>query len=335
VNQEESFLIIQTAFIGDVILATALVEKIHLHFPNARIDFLLRKGNESLLQGHPFLREVIIWDKKKGKTKNLVKIIQRVRRERYSYVINAHRFMSSGLITALSGARTTIGFDKNPLSRFFSVRKKHVIQNGIHEIDRNSSLIESFTDARRVLPKFYPPDSAPASIQKYVGMTPYICIAPTSVWFTKQFPIEKWVEFLRDESVRDFDVFLVGASNDVTSCEKIRELSGHPRAVNLAGQLTFLESAALMQRAKLNFVNDSAPMHLCSAVNAPVAAIFCSTVPSFGFGPLSTRNWIIEISEPLYCRPCGLHGYKACPQKHFGCALDISTKQLIAALSAG
>ena len=64
-----SFLIIQTAFIGDVVLATALVEKLHQHYPSATIDFLLRKGNEGLLKSHPFLREVLIWDKKKDKLK--------------------------------------------------------------------------------------------------------------------------------------------------------------------------------------------------------------------------------------------------------------------------
>ncbi len=60
----QKFLIIQTAFIGDVVLATGLVEKLHQHFPGAQIDFLVRKGNEGLLQGHPFLHEVLVWNKK-------------------------------------------------------------------------------------------------------------------------------------------------------------------------------------------------------------------------------------------------------------------------------
>ena len=63
----QKFLIIQTAFIGDVVLATALVEKLHAFYPEAQIDFLLRKGNEHLLKAHPFIHEVMIWDKKNGK----------------------------------------------------------------------------------------------------------------------------------------------------------------------------------------------------------------------------------------------------------------------------
>ena len=61
------FLIIQTAFIGDVVLATSLVENIHASFPDASIDFLVRLGNESLLQGHPHIRRVLIWNKKEKK----------------------------------------------------------------------------------------------------------------------------------------------------------------------------------------------------------------------------------------------------------------------------
>jgi heptosyltransferase-2 len=87
-----------------------------------------------------------------------------------------------------------------------------------------------------------------------------------------------------------------------------------------------------MKDAAMNYVNDSAPMHFASAVNAPVTAVYCSTIPSFGFGPLSDIKYIVEIKEPLDCRPCGLHGYKACPRGHFHCAWHITDDQLLATL---
>jgi heptosyltransferase-2 len=102
----------------------------------------------------------------------------------------------------------------------------------------------------------------------------------------------------------------------------------------LAGSLSYLQSAALMSRAVMNYVNDSAPMHFASAMNAPVTAVYCSTVPEFGFGPLSDNRHIVEISQSLYCRPCGLHGYSECPEKHFRCALEINTLQLLRTLPA-
>jgi heptosyltransferase-2 len=102
--------------------------------------------------------------------------------------------------------------------------------------------------------------------------------------------------------------------------------------INLCGQLSFLESAALMKEAVMSYVNDSAPMHFASAVNAAVTAVYCSTLPSFGFGPLSDTSRIVEIDYNLYCRPCGLHGRKQCPEGHFKCAYDIKAGQLVASL---
>ena len=66
------FLIIQTAFTGDVVLATSLIENLHAAFPEARIDFMVRKGNEALLEGHPYISSLLVWNKKEKKTSNLL-----------------------------------------------------------------------------------------------------------------------------------------------------------------------------------------------------------------------------------------------------------------------
>jgi heptosyltransferase-2 len=315
------FLIIQTAFIGDVVLATPLVEQLRQHFPWATIDFLLRKGNESLLDNHPHIRKVFIFNKKEKKYRNLLTLIGQIRKEKYDYVINAQRFFASGLITVLSGAKQTIGFDKNPLSFFFSKKIKHHISAhdlGNHEVKRNLSLIAHLTDDHFVKPRLYPSD---ADFEKVKSETPYICIAPTSVWFTKQYPADRWIDFL-NHIQQPIKVYLLGSKGDFQTCETIKSAIRNPQFAihNLAGQLTFLESAALMKGAVMNYVNDSAPLHFASAVNAPVTAIFCSTVPEFGFGPLSDESHVVETKLTLSCRPCGLHGKKACPKGHFKCS---------------
>ena len=119
------FLIIQTAFIGDVILATPIIEKLHQHYPNARIDFLVRKGNGGLLKEHPYLSNVYIWKKTHRKYNNLFRLIYLVRSKNYDVVINVQRYFASGLITALSGAKMKIGFSKNPLSFTFQKKISH------------------------------------------------------------------------------------------------------------------------------------------------------------------------------------------------------------------
>jgi ADP-heptose:LPS heptosyltransferase len=326
------FLLIQTAFIGDVVLATALAEKLSNHFPGAKIDFLLRKGNEGLLKDHPFINNVIVWDKQKSKNWNLLKIALKVRQQKYTHVINMHRFGASGFITAVSGAKNKLGFDKNPFSFAYTRKVPHEIsrpytEHPVHEVDRNQQLIAPFTDATASLPRLYPLQSDRESIA-FLQNDPYICIAPSSVWFTKQFPAQKWVELI-NALPHSYRIYLLGGPSDAEMANALLGYVIHPSVIGLCGKLSFLESAALMQGAAMNYVNDSGPLHFASAVDAPVTAVFCSTVPAFGFGPLGKNSGVVEITERLYCRPCGLHGYKACPEGHFRCALDIKTEQLL------
>ena len=325
----KKFLIIQTAFIGDVVLATPLIEKLHAFFPEAQIDFLLRKGNEKLLSGHPYLNEVLIWDKKKNKINNLLKLIQVIRKKKYDKVINIQRFFATGLLTIFSGGRETIGFDKNPLSFLFSKKIQHQVggNQAVHETVRNLELIRAFTDPSVYKPALYP---LPADFEAIRSFLPrkFITISPASVWYTKQFPASRWIAFIKDIP-EQFEIFLLGGPDDIGICKGLLESSQRSNLKMLAGKLSFLQSAALMSRSEMNYVNDSAPMHFASAMNAPVTVVYCSTVPAFGFGPLSDRSHIVEIDQPLYCRPCGLHGYKVCPEKHFRCALDIRTRQLL------
>jgi len=316
-----TFLIIQTAFIGDVILATSLLEKLHQHFPAAKIDFLVRKGNEGLFQNHPFLQNCLVWNKSKSKYVNLLKTLFLIRAKKYDVVINCQRFAASGLLTAMSGAKVKTGFKKNPFSFLFTHRWVHAIQAGKHEINRNQHLIEFLTDDLASLPKLYPtPMQTPSS--------PYVCIAPSSIWFTKQLPLANWTKLLRMIPLHQ-KIILIGAKNDFDFANQIIKDSGVSHAENHCGRYSLLESAYLMKHAKMNYVNDSAPMHLCSAVDASVTVFYCSTIPEFGFGPLSTNRKIIEIKEALDCRPCGLHGYKSCPKQHFKCGLGISLDEVV------
>src|SRR4249919_3970268 len=98
----QKFLVIQTAFIGDVVLATGIIEKLHQYYPDAAIDFLVRKGNEGLLTDHPFLNEVLICDKKQSKYGNLLKLLKKIKANQYDKVINVQRYATTGFLTAFS-----------------------------------------------------------------------------------------------------------------------------------------------------------------------------------------------------------------------------------------
>lgn len=326
------FLIIQTAFIGDVILATALLEQLHQTLPGARIDVLVRKGNEGLLANHPFLNEVLIWDKER-KYRSLWALLKVIRDRRYDTVLNLQRYGTTGLLTALSKAEMTVGFDKNPFSRLFTHTVPHRFEPGFHEVDRNAQLLSRLpapfrTVALRTLrtkPKLYPSHADYQTVRPF-QKGPYVCMVPTSVWFTKQYPAERWIDLIQ-LLPQHVTIYLLGAPGDAPIGETIRNRTGD-NVVNLAGTLTLLQSAALLEGAVMNYMNDSAPLHLCSAMNAPTTAVFCSTVPEFGFGPLADGSAVIQTPEPLDCKPCGIHGHSACPLGHFRCAWTISVPDL-------
>lgn len=313
----QKILVIQTAFIGDAILASALLESIHDRLPDARIDLMVRKGNEVLYTDHPFLNQILIWDKSK-KYRSLFENLKKIRKEKYDLLLNVQRFFTTGLLTAFSNAKVKSGFKKNPFSFSFDVKAEHQIStdpNSPHEIERNFKLIDFIPGIELKKPKLYP---APISLLPS-PISPYITISPASVWFTKQWPPEKWAGLI-DRIPKDHSILLLGGPKDVNQCKKVVEHSVRKDIDILAGKLGLLDSAALMKGAKMNYVNDSAPLHLASSVNAPVTAVFCSTVPAFGFGPLSDVSSIAECKEHLSCRPCGLHGKRACPEGHFRCS---------------
>ena len=316
----KNILVIQTAFIGDAILASSVLEKMHLFFPQAKISLLVRKGNETLYHEHPFLNRILVWNKKEGKYKSLFKLLKVIRSHKFDTVINLHRYASSGFITAFSKAAYTSGYNKNPFSFLFNYKAPHLIGDGRHEIQRYNDLIETITDKTIVKPKLYPTFKQFSAIEQYI-ILPFVCMAPSSVWATKQLPPHKWEELCNSIS-NETTIYLIGAVSDTELCIKIKEKSKHTNIHVLAGNLSLLESCELMKHASMNYVNDSGPLHLASAANAPTTAFFCSTIPEYGFYPLATNSRVIEVKS-LACKPCGLHGFKACPKNDFKCGNEI------------
>lgn len=336
----KNILIIQTAFIGDTILASHFARAVKNEFPDAKIHFFLRKGNESVIQGLPTIEKVWVWDKVGGKTRNLFRLIAELREIRFDYIFNLHRHFNSGLVSALMKSQYKVGFRQNPLSAFYTHRADHQIPHHPkenekvvwHEVQRNLQLIQlvkpSFEISHNM--KDYRPELPVQAkhlekVARY-KQGKYFVVAPASVWFTKAWSESKYRELTQELSKRG-RVLFIGAPGDKELCDRIRK--DIPNTENLCGELNLIDSAALMKDAVRVFVNDSAPLHLASCVNAKTTAIFCSTVPAFGYTPLAQDSVVVDVGDALSCRPCGLHGYKACPLGHFKCSLDIDVNRVL------
>lgn len=321
---------IQTAFLGDVILATPVLEALSRLYPDARVDVLVRKGHDTLLHNHPCAQQVLTQDKQQPKLRELRRLVGLIRQQQYDAVINIQRFAATGLLTVLSGAKWTAGFRKNPFSRLFSHRAPHQLgtePGSPHEVDRNLSLLPGWKDQPRLRPALYPSEADHQAVGVYQKQ-PYVVMAPASVWYTKQYPQEGWLDLLATDALQPYAVYLIGGPGDQALCARLSAQAEHSAVSNLAGQLSLLQTTALIAGATMTYCNDSAPLHMASATNAPVTAIFCSTIPAFGFGPLSDQRYVVEAPTALSCRPCTSHGRAACPLGHYRCAHDITTQQL-------
>jgi len=326
----ERILIIQTAFIGDVILALPLLQVLRRNFPNSKIDFMLIPKTAELLRNHPDVDEIIIFDKN-GKDRGLrgiLKMAKFISKQNYDVAFILQRYFRSAIIPFIAGVKIRVGFDK---SKFKFLYTQIVKYRQIHEIERNLSLLEPFNIKveSKELPNLYPSDEDKKVVGELISKinSKIIGVAPGSVWETKRWLKERFAELVKLLQSDGFSVVLIGGGDDFNLCEEIKKISGGENVFNFCGKLTLLQSAELIRHCEVLVSNDSAPMHLAVAMRTPVVAIFGSTVPEFGFYPYGDRDKIVQV-ENLYCRPCGIHGYNKCPEGHFKCMRLIETEMV-------
>ncbi|MBI5464580.1 MAG: lipopolysaccharide heptosyltransferase II [Ignavibacteriales bacterium] len=335
----QRFLVIQTAFIGDVILTLPMIQELKRHVPSAHIDLIVIPRSADLLRNHPSIREVIQFDKQKSDKGvfRLWRIAQMLRSKKYDAALIPHRSMRSAALAFLAGVPMRVGFDVS-VSRFAYT---HVVRYDKlkHEADRNAALLAPFgiNLQTKVLPTLHPTNSDVEAVNLVVkkfgwdSTANVIAVAPGTVWNTKRWPKEKFIELVRLLLTKGLRIVMVGGAEDVELCGQIVQASESESVRAVAGQLGLLESAALIQQCSVVISNDSAPMHMAMAMRTPVVAIFGATVPEFGFSPYGVKDVVIE-TKGLACRPCSMHGGKACPIGTFECMEKISPAEVCEAV---
>jgi heptosyltransferase-2 len=340
-------LIIQTAYLGDVILTLPVVQNIKKQLPGAEIDFLCIPQTEAVLQNNPYIRELIVYDKRgKKKFSKLKNIISRVRESKYNIVISPHRSFRSALITHFSGAGLIAGFDKNSMSGLLTHRVGYI--KNTHEILRNLELIKavpgiSLTKENQVLkPELFPSDEDTEAVKKFLAPHFYppqagkhsthskhlVALAPCSKWFTKQLTVNKTIEIISGLIKSGYNVVLIGGNEDAPFCKNVEGEVSSTNLLNLCGKLTPLQSEVVIRKSACLVSVDSAAAHLGASTDTPVVQVYGSTVPAFGFYPLTSKSVIIE-NKMLACRPCTDHGRNSCPLKHFKCIEELDVNKII------
>lgn len=334
-NTTPKILIIQTAYLGDVILTLPVVQNIKKQLPDAEIDFMCIPQTEDVLKNNPYIRKLVVYDKKGGsKFKKLKEIISNVRKSKYNIVISPHRSFRSALITHFSGAKTRIGFNRNSMSNLLTNRVAYI--NNTHEILRNLELVKPIpgitltVDNQILKPELFPSREDTEIVNTLIDTdkTNRISLAPCSKWFTKQLPGSKSMDIINNLIKRGFEVTLIGGNDDKPYCGELENGLKNKMLLNLCGKLTPLQSKVVIEKSKCLISVDSAAAHIGASTDTPIAQIYGSTVPAFGFYPLTSKNIIIENNR-LSCRPCTDHGRNSCPLKHFKCMEELSTAEII------
>lgn len=322
---------VQTAFLGDVVLTLPLVRAIRILRPGAAVDLVVAPRAASVLAAHPDVRETIVYDKRgrDAGASGFLRILREVRRRSYAGAIVPHRSIRSAMLARAAGIPVRAGFDASSGRWLFT----HVApyDRSAHEIDRNLRLIEELGAGRqeRIAPRLYPSDADREAVDRFLGRhgvaagPGLIAIAPGTAWNTKRWPPENFAGLARMLADAGFAVALVGGPEDAALCRGISGSAGRAGIIDASGSFTVLGSAELIRRAGVLVCNDSAPLHLAGAVGTPVLAIFGATTPAFGFGPIGPRDRILQI-DGLGCRPCSIHGGDRCPIDTFECMLRIT-----------
>lgn len=330
-------LIIQTAFLGDVVLTTPLIRAIYEGLNEPVISIIATPQGRDVLKENPYLAEIIPYDKK-GTMKGpggFLKIVRQIRKRGFDLAVIPHRSLRSASLAFLGKIKRRIGFDTSA-GKFF-LTEKVVYQKGLHEVKRNLEFTrvlgisegewipEVFVSEQteRKAAQFFSKEKL-RSAELIVGLN------PGSVWTTKRWLPEGFAR-VGDAMAEKFGarVILFGGKGDIALADQIAG-SMKNKPIMAAGKTTLSELASFFQRCHLFITNDSGPMHIAAAVSTPVVAIFGPTTPSLGFSPYGPHSVVVEI-EDLSCRPCGLHGGKQCPNKSFACMQEITPAQVISA----
>ncbi len=325
----KSVLVIQTAFIGDVVLTIPLLEAVKILWVETELDVMVRPPSDNLLETLPFIRRVWVYDKR-GRERGLfgfLKWRRELLRQKYDLAIIPHRSLRSGLLAKSVKIPIRIGFNRGSGRVFHTVVIPY--KGYQHEILRNLDLLSPFGP----LPQVDPPVTVPSEedtriVNEKLGGAEggsFAALAPGSVWYTKRWPEVYYKELGRSLMSSGYRVVLIGGAEDRELCSRIAAAIGRS-ALNLAGELTLRQSVEVLRRCAFLVTNDSAPTHLGVAAGTRVLTVFGSTIPDYGFGPYGAQNRTVGIE--IYCRPCTDHGRKECPEKHFRCLREITPERV-------
>jgi len=333
----ERILVVQTGFLGDVVLTTPFLSVIKEQFPSSHLAVLTTPQARPLLEDHPDVDEVLVDDKRKeGRgIRGLWRMAQRLRRYEFTLALGVHKSLRTALLLLLAGIPCRVGFRQS--KGWFLYHRVVVRDLWRHEVERILCLMrvwgrEPEVCAKRLWIAYDNKTGKKAErLLRAVGVNgrgPLFAVCPGSIWPTKRWAVEGYAALVRQLAENyGRPVLVCGSPEDVPLAQRVCDLA-EGKGINLAGRAGLKTFMAIVDRLSVLITNDSAPMHMAVARGVPVVAVFCATTPDQGYGPYSAASVVVE--KDLACRPCGRHGGKTCPRGTKDCLQLVTAKEVLA-----
>lgn len=299
-------LVIKPSSLGDIVHSLPFLNAIRDRFPKSEIHWVVARGLEGLLEGHPMISKLWIINKDnwkkikniKGTVSELKDLFKSLKKEKFDIVVDLQGLLRSGVLAAATGASVRIGFSEaREGSRIFYT---HRVKGGkdIHAVDRYLKIARFLgSDVADIKFPFPLSFSSQLSALSFQFQDEYAVFVPGARWRTKRWPSERFGELASILSVK---TLVVGGKSDTDISNKVVN-SSKGNAISIAGKTNIKELIEIMRKAKFVVSNDSGPMHIAAALGVPVFAIFGPTNP-LRTGPYGKGHTIIK--KGLKCSPC-------------------------------
>jgi len=327
-------LVARTDRIGDVLLSTPVLKALREHFPTSYIAMMVAPATRSLVEGNPYLDEVIVLDKA-GRHRGMVatwRLARALRQKRFDVAVILHPTVRVHLLCFLAGIRERIGYDRK--APYFLTRiLPHKKQEGRkHELEYNFDLLRplGIETVEREMFMPVPPDAQRFVAQRLEeagvdGRRVLVAVNPAASDPSRRWPVEKFAELIdRLGQAGDVSILVVAHSANRDLTRKLLSLI-RVSAVDLTGAFDLVQLAGLFKRCRLLISNDSGPVHLAVAVSTPVIAIFGRNQAGLSperWRPLGPRD--VAVHKKMDCAPCLAH---AC-DRGFRCLEAISVDEV-------
>tara|TARA_B110001454_G_scaffold213372_1_gene231451 strand:- start:36912 stop:38054 length:1143 start_codon:yes stop_codon:yes gene_type:complete len=352
---ETRIVVINTAFLGDLVLTIPFLVLLRQKFTRAKIALVCKKGIGDFFLKLKLVDE--IFEVLKGSGDAYAAVAENINRQPVDFLFCIHRSFRSYLLSLRIKANCRVGYKLN--FNWFGYQRKVCRNLNIPEPLRILQLLAlvdgMFADFFATESKYhnyneklntqhmvevprwahFPHVSLPPvhhevkpEIQSMLNLLPVgakrVAVFPGSVWNTKRWPVEHFASLVDQLLKRNHSVVLMGGPGEEVYGDAIfQKLGDVTGLVNLIGKSSVWESILILHQCELVVANDSASAHLAALLGKKILVFFGPTVLDFGYRPWGNQVYVMENNQ-LRCRPCGSHGHNECPIKTHVCMTSIS-----------